>query len=108
MNLAIAPSAWWQRQLQPEQLRALAGAASYARGELYCASGRVMQMEFEGERLTARVTGQQIYTVCLWRRGKALQFSCTCPFAAEGAFCKHCVAVGLTVTTELTQYVPIS
>ncbi len=99
MKLAVAPSTWWQRQLKPEQLRALAGAASYVRGERYCATERVTQMEFDGERLTAQVTGHQIYTVCLWRRGKTLQFSCTCPFAAEGAFCKHCVALGLAVTT---------
>lgn len=100
MNLSIKPSAWWQRQLQPKQLRALAGAGSYARGERYYESERVTQIEFAGERFTAQVTGHQIYTVCLWRRGMALQFSCTCPFAAEGAFCKHCVAASLAIITK--------
>jgi uncharacterized Zn finger protein len=89
-------SGWWRRALQAERLRVLAGAGVYARGEDYVAAGRVRRMKFDGARITAQVSGQQLfYTVRLWRRGDELQFSCDCPFAAEGAFCKHCVAVGL-------------
>jgi uncharacterized Zn finger protein len=100
MNMAVALSAWWRRQLQPEQLRERAGTSSFLRGERYRDAGHVTQLEFDGERIMAQVVGHQIYTICLWRRGAALQFSCTCPFAVEGAFCKHCVAVGLTVITN--------
>ena len=87
--------AWWRRKLAAPQLRTLAGTAAYARGAAYAAETRVAQLVCAGQKLTARVRGGQNYEVRLWRRGDELQFACTSAYAAEGAFCKHCVAVGL-------------
>jgi uncharacterized Zn finger protein len=41
------------------------------------------------------VQGTQRYRVRLDLAGGALAGSCTCPVGRDGAFCKHCVAVGL-------------
>lgn len=45
--------------------------------------------------VTGRVRGTESYQVRLWVEDSELAASCTCPWAAEGNFCKHCVAVGL-------------
>lgn len=49
----------------------------------------------DGDTLAAQVHGTQTYRVNLRAAGDRLDFDCSCPFAAEGAFCKHCVAAGL-------------
>lgn len=46
--------------------------------------------------ITAKVQGTRPYRVKLWIEKNALEYSCTCPMGADGVFCKHCVAVGLT------------
>jgi len=33
--------------------------------------------------------------VKLWIKRGSLEYACTCPVGADGAFCKHCVAVGI-------------
>src|SRR5207247_1715606 len=49
----------------------------------------------------ATVIGAAPYRVGLRRdRSGALTGSCTCPVGEEGAFCKHCVAVGLAVAGD--------
>jgi uncharacterized Zn finger protein len=48
-----------------------------------------------GDRITATVQGTDEYEVSLRANEESLEFSCSCPYALEGAFCKHCVAVGL-------------
>ncbi len=83
------------RELTPESLRRLAGARSYALGEAYRADGLVSGLVQDGDTLVAQVHGTQTYRVKLRAAGDRLDFDCSCPFAAEGAFCKHCVAVGL-------------
>ena len=81
--------------LTRESLRRLAGARSYALGEEYHADGLVSGLVQDGDTLAAQVHGTQTYRVKLRAMGDRLDFDCSCPFAAEGAFCKHCVAVGL-------------
>ncbi|MBI4481544.1 MAG: SWIM zinc finger family protein [Acidobacteria bacterium] len=39
--------------------------------------------------------GTRPYRVKLWLQDGELEYSCTCPVGNDGAFCKHCVAVGL-------------
>jgi uncharacterized Zn finger protein len=97
-EITKAQLAWWRGALQPERLRALTNATTFERGAAYAGGGRVTQFSFDGAQLTGQVNGQQIYAVRWWRRGQTLQWSCTCPFAAEGALCKHGVAVGLAWT----------
>lgn len=49
----------------------------------------------DGDTLAAQVHGTQTYRVKLRAAHDRLDFDCSCPFAAEGAFRKHCVAAGL-------------
>lgn len=79
------------------QLRRLAGAAAFERGEDYLAGGSVDRLRQAGERLSVRVMGSEAYQVELWVDGDELGYDCTCPRAADGYFCKHCVAVGLAL-----------
>ena len=81
--------------LTPDSLRRLAGIRSYGLGEEYSADGLVSGLVQDGDILAAQVHGTQSYRVKLQAVGDRLKYDCSCPFAAEGAFCKHCVAVGL-------------
>ena len=86
--------------LTAETLRHLAGAAAYDRGVAVWHRGQVVTLSRQGETITAQVSGTRLYEVRLWIRAGRLQYTCACPAAAEGAFCKHCVAVGLQVRQE--------
>ena len=77
-------------------LRQLAGEETYVVGEAYVGDGRVRQVQFGLDRVTARVAGSRVYRVKIWRARGELKFSCSCPVGRGDAFCKHCVAVGLT------------
>jgi uncharacterized Zn finger protein len=81
--------------LTVEALRTLAGATAYERGVAYFEAGKVSEFSREDETVIASVQGTQLYQVQLWIRAGRLQYTCDCPAAAEGAFCKHCVAVGI-------------
>ena len=78
-----------------DELEALAGERSFARGEEYFESGCVHSLSENLNVITAEVRGTSIYAVRLWAEDGELAASCTCPWAEEGNFCKHCVAVGL-------------
>lgn len=84
-----------KRVLTRQTLRQLAGAKSFQRGEDYFAAGQVMSLVEHAGKLTATVQGTDEYRVTLFTEGDALSSDCTCPMGADGAFCKHCVAVGL-------------
>lgn len=84
-----------RRLLTREALQALTSATTFARGAAYLAQDRIVAFTETAERIEAVVQGHQPYHVQFWVRGKLLAYSCTCPFAAEGACCKHCVAGGL-------------
>ena len=47
--------------------------------------------------------GARPYRVELWIEEDDLEYSCTCPMGADGEFCKHCVAVGLSWTENIEQ-----
>jgi uncharacterized Zn finger protein len=81
--------------LTREALRQLAGARSFARGEDYFTAGQVISLVEHSGQLTATVQGTEDYRVKISIRDGALDYDCTCPMGADGAFCKHCVAVGL-------------
>ncbi|MBI5490515.1 MAG: hypothetical protein HY905_24485 [Deltaproteobacteria bacterium] len=77
-------------------LRRMAGGRSFERGEQYFGSGQVGALvEHEGT-IVAKVQGARPYRVKLWVERGHLDYSCTCPVGTDRAFCKHCVAVGLT------------
>ena len=91
----VADSPHLTRLLTPTSLRRLAGARSFDLGEEYYTDGLVSGLVQDGDTLAAEVHGTQTYRVKLQAVGDRLKHDCSCPFAAEGAFCKHCVAIGL-------------
>jgi uncharacterized Zn finger protein len=77
-------------------LREYADGSSFARGEAYFNAESVSNLEEYQGKVVAKVSGTRDYRVKLWAEDEdELGYDCTCPFADEGNFCKHCVAVGL-------------
>jgi hypothetical protein len=83
-------------------LRAAAGERSFERGTRYL--GAVSSLEAVGNQVIATVRGSEDYLVVLTldeeagpSGGTRLRAECGCPYGQQGFFCKHCVAVGLTV-----------
>jgi uncharacterized Zn finger protein len=74
----------------------LASPSSHARGRSYLEDGRVGPLRASAKRVSATVQGTAGYAVELRAERGGLHFSCSCPFGADGAFCKHCVAVALS------------
>ena len=87
--------------LSSKTLLEYAGSRSYQRGEEYFQGEYVFGLaEYQG-KIVAKVSGTHDYQVKLWADDEGyLEYDCTCPFAAEGNFCKHCVAVGLAWLAE--------
>ncbi|HEY2998913.1 MAG TPA: SWIM zinc finger family protein, partial [Acidimicrobiales bacterium] len=81
---------------RPSVVRNLAGPRAFGRGAGYLEDSRV-EPEAGGElRVRAAVRGSVPYEVELWVDDAAPAWSCTCPAAEDGSFCKHCVAVALS------------
>ncbi|MFB6613809.1 SWIM zinc finger domain-containing protein [Streptomyces sp. NPDC085524] len=79
-----------------DDLRRLAGARSFERGLGYLSE--VSRLETGDEAITATVDGSDAYEVELAEdEDGGLTGWCDCSYGREGNFCKHCVAVGLTV-----------
>jgi uncharacterized Zn finger protein len=78
-----------------QDLRRAAGERSFDRGLGYLDA--VSELEITADEITARVWGTDEYEVVLTMGEHGVEGGCDCPYGAEGAFCKHCVAVGLTV-----------
>ncbi len=78
----------------------LAGPLVYQRGAGYLLDRRVESTEAGGGRLRATVRGTMPYLVELWTDRGRPRWSCTCPAAEDGSFCKHCVATALTMAPE--------
>jgi hypothetical protein len=80
-------------------LRAAAAERSFERGVSYLDA--VASLETVGDQVIATVRGTGDYLVVLTlgeaATGGGLRGECGCPYGQEGFFCKHCVAVGLTV-----------
>ena len=75
----------------------LAGPVVYSRGEAYFRNRRVESPDVGGGRLEATVRGTMPYVVELWADGRRPRWSCTCPAAEDGSFCKHAVAAALSL-----------
>lgn len=78
----------------------LAGSRSYRRGLNYLYEGRVGPGVGSDRRTEATVAGTVPYLVRLWAEGHYPRWSCTCPAAEDGSFCKHCVAVALALDPD--------
>lgn len=88
-------------------ISALAGERVYPRGVAYHADGRVEFQARSDQRVEAIVRGTVPYTVGLWVDVGQPKWSCTCPYAEDGLFCKHCVAVALAVGPEAVPLYPL-
>lgn len=83
-----------------EVVRQLATPRVFERGVAYLHDGRVEPEESSGSRFRARVRGTMPYTVRLWGGDGELGWSCTCPAADDGSFCKHCTAAALSLGAD--------
>lgn len=81
--------------LSRDALRRMAGARSFERGEDYFAGKQVRALAELHGVVTATVLGTRPYRVQLSVKDADVTYACTCPVGDDGAFCKHCVAVGL-------------
>ena len=81
-------------------LEDLAGGTAFQRGEEYFSVGAVGRMRASDDKITVRIEGTEIYQVELRDNEGDMAYDCTCPRAADGYFCKHCVAVGLAWLAE--------
>lgn len=96
MEVKLAMASELERLLTRDALRRLAGQRSYERGVGYASTGSVRKLVREGEAITATVRGTHPYTATLGVIDGQVEYDCTCPHAADGNFCKHCVALGLS------------
>ncbi len=84
-------------------IRNLATAQSYARGESYYYNGAVSDLTLRGNQLTARVAGSDYepyrVNVTLSADGRIASATCTCPYD-WGGYCKHIVATLLAALHE--------
>jgi uncharacterized Zn finger protein len=76
-------------------IKGAAGPRSFERGLDYL--HEVEDLEVTETQITATVFGSHDYRVRLAFGDGELSADCTCPYGREGAFCKHCVAVGMSV-----------
>jgi uncharacterized Zn finger protein len=78
-----------------QSVRAAADARSFERGRAYFRDGRVQLVQADRAGVAAVVDGGNAYRVRLTATPEGLAGQCTCPYGAEGMFCKHCVAAAL-------------
>ena len=78
----------------------LAGPRVYPRGARYVSDGRVEQAQVRDGRMEATVRGTMPYFVELWADGGRPRWSCSCPAAEDGSFCKHLVAAALSLDSD--------
>ncbi|MPY47560.1 SWIM zinc finger family protein [Streptomyces acidicola] len=87
------------RGLTEANLKTLAGARSFERGRGYVDA--VSGVEVGDGWVTASVHGTERYEVQLTLEGAGgLSGECDCPYGMEGNFCKHLVALGLTMLAQ--------
>ncbi|MER7782489.1 SWIM zinc finger family protein [Streptomyces albidoflavus] len=87
--------------LTEAKLRVLASERSFGRGLGYV--DEVSGVEFGDGWIRASVNGTERYETELvlgGRKGKGPAGTCDCPYGQEGNFCKHLVALGLTVIAQ--------
>ena len=76
-----------------ETIETAADYLSFERAREYL--DRVDDLLITSTEVTAMVYGTNPYEVSLTAQNRRLSGQCSCPYGQEGAFCKHCVAVGL-------------
>ena len=91
-------------------LRDATDPAIWRRGEVYYTRGSVGTLTFEADErypllsATARVRGSDLYHTDISinvDEHTVVRASCDCPYAEEGAYCKHIVALGVAFMTRI-------
>lgn len=99
--MGVPPLMALAQVLSEQLLLDLAGPASYERGLGYHARDLVASLEvISDDSARAVVAGSERYVTQLRASGSRVTAACTCPVGMSGAFCKHAVAVGLTLLVE--------
>jgi len=80
-----------------DHLIKLAGKAAFNRGMNYFKAGNVLSIRQKANKVTAEVDGSEIYRVTLKWTQAQFDGACDCPASEGFDFCKHCVAVALTL-----------
>jgi len=81
-------------------LRDQVDEVTWQRGVGYHDEGRVHDIVRDGDTVAAAVEGEASYRVRLSLLDDRLVARCSCPVGRGGAFCKHCVAVGLALIAD--------
>lgn len=81
--------------LEEEEIETLAGPGAFTRGQTYFTQNRVALTEATDTGFQAIASGSREYHLQLVVADDAPRWECTCPAAADGAFCKHLVAATL-------------
>jgi uncharacterized Zn finger protein len=89
-----------------DALQHLADPLVLARGWGYADDRHVLQLEVSTDRASATVLGSIPYDVELRALNGAADWSCTCPYAEDGALCKHVVAVALVALEQVEDRSP--
>lgn len=77
------------------------------RGRTYHQMGRVHRLTHHGREVSAAVEGTRLYhPAIVFSRGIPGDAACDCPYAADGAWCKHIAA--LLFALEELDYSPVS
>lgn len=89
------------REALASSMQDLISPITWARGMAYHREGRVEMAARAEVRVEATVRGSMPYKVELWLEGYHPGWSCSCPFAEDGSFCKHAVAVAVSLGLNL-------
>ena len=76
--------------LDEQLIKDLAGSRAFFRGVGYLQDGRIASVESRGDRVVATVRGTVPYGVELRLVDDVIGWTCSCPAAEDGSFCKHC------------------
>ncbi|MGH7023171.1 MAG: SWIM zinc finger family protein [Caulobacteraceae bacterium] len=93
-NKAVPKS---QLRFERAALRERAGEKVFARGVAYADEGRVRILSIGRGGIAARVVGSEPYSVTLTGSGRKFGGGCSCPAFEDWGFCKHLVALALTM-----------
>ncbi|MES0836645.1 SWIM zinc finger family protein [Nocardiopsis tropica] len=93
------------RAFSREELLELAGRKSYDRGASYVPA--VQGLSTDRATVRGTVTGTHAYRVELTPGRSRMSWECDCPWAEEGNFCKHCVALGLVYLSAVERGTPV-
>ena len=80
-----------------EKLIHLAGKTTFEKGLKLYQSNAVTSTEKFKNHILATVLGSQLYTVDLTLNSQRIEGACSCPASDYMDFCKHCVAVALSL-----------